>query len=160
MKWITVFMLLLLLASCRSVRIVPVEKIVTKTDTIHDVREVYIEREDTRKDSVRESTTEKVTVTVNEKGDTVRTDREVVFIRDRLLEIENILLKAENDSLKIATHQTEYVKETVEVERNFTAWERFRLKSWWWIVGAVFLLGAFSFRRPIRKFIGQYIRRD
>lgn len=49
--------------------------------------------------------------------------------------------------------ESEIRTETVEVEREFTWWEKVRLRSFWWLVLGV--LGAFAwiFRKPLLKLL-------
>ena len=44
---------------------------------------------------------------------------------------------------------------TQEVEREFTWWEKVRLRAFWWLAGAVLLLLVWTFRKPIIKLIGK-----
>lgn len=41
----------------------------------------------------------------------------------------------------------------VEVERNFTKWETFRLDAFWYLLGAVAGLLVFLFRKPLLKLV-------
>ena len=55
-------------------------------------------------------------------------------------------------------HATETAqKETIvkEVEREFTWWEKVRLRAFWWLAGAVVILLGWTFRKQIIKLIGK-----
>ena len=156
-RWITLIFLLLLFASCKSVKPVPVETVheVHTTDTVREVQQVFVERQTAVHDTVKETVTERVVVTVSDSGDTVRTDVEKVYVRDAKLVIENALLQAEVDSLRSASKHTEYIEvpKVVEVERQMTAWQRFRIGAFWWLVGAIALSAIWIKRTSIFELI-------
>lgn len=49
-----------------------------------------------------------------------------------------------------ATHSQDI---TVEVEKNLTWWQKFRLDAFWWLVGGVALLLLWTFRKSILKIV-------
>lgn len=159
---IETMLLFILLAGCRTHRQVtaqppPVvlENVTEVQDTIKESHtEVDREREKTT-EQTKESTTEKIIIVVNTEGDTIRTDREKTTVIDHLLKVENERLKAQVDSLMTATQTKEkievpvYINVPVEVEREFTAWEKFRLKAFWWLLGGFAVSAGYIFRKPI-----------
>lgn len=142
---------------CRSVRPVTVTETKYVTDTVTQERIVYVKEDSRSSEHVRESSTEKTTVTVNDRGDTLRTDKETVYIRDAELERENLRLMAMVDSLRLSHTDAAYKEVPVEVERAFTWWERFRLSAFWWLVGIVASLAAYAFRTPLLMLIRKII---
>lgn len=50
--------------------------------------------------------------------------------------------------------ESEIRTETVEVEREFTWWEKVRLRAFWWLVLAVIALLAWAFRKPLMRCLG------
>lgn len=49
------------------------------------------------------------------------------------------------------------VQVPVQVERELTAWEKIRLKSWGWITAALVLGAGWSFRKPILNLARRFI---
>lgn len=140
------------------------ENVTEQNDTIKEShREADIQQERS-KEQTTESTTEKITVVVTQQGDTVRTDREMTIIRDHWLMSENIRLQAKIDSLIFNQNLREkievpvYINVPVEVEREFTAWEKFRLKSFWWFLGGFAVSAGYIFRKPILTLAKQIIK--
>lgn len=113
---------LLLLAGCKT-RYVPIEKthtewrdrIVTVTDTI---KEHSIE---VRHDSIFE----KITVTLNDNGDTTRTDRFLSILTDNALKTENERLLRYADSLNKTQHDA--IPIIREVEKPLSKWQQFKI---------------------------------
>lgn len=82
---------------------------------------------------------------------------------------DTVLIREKGDSVIIEKKHTEYkkqevhdtvfqikmvvqgCKETVEVERDFSKWESFRLKYFVWIAVAFILLLVWEFKSPLRK---------
>ncbi len=116
---------LLLACGCTTTKYVPVETVqtrwrdreVSKTDSVTD----------SRKETTSERSMEKLTITVNESGDTTRTDREFVYLRDRALEKENKRLRKLTDSLQAAKTDSTIVREPYPVERKLSRWEKTKL---------------------------------
>ena len=49
------------------------------------------------------------------------------------------------------------VQQPVEVERELTQWQSFRLDAFWWLVAALALCGGWIARKPILNFTQRYI---
>ncbi len=64
--------------------------------------------------------------------------------RTRTSEAERQRLMAVNDSLRRVRADTVRIDRPVpyEVPRKLTAWQRFRINAFWWLVGAVAVAGA------------------
>ena len=122
--------IVLLMVSCSSLWKAK-EKVVIQHDTttVHHRDSIY------QRDSIyiREWT----------KGDTVYIDRwhDRLVWRDRWR--DSIQVKERIDSVSVP----------VPVERELTLWQKARINSFWWLVLAVALLGAWTFRKPILKLL-------
>lgn len=124
--FITSLFLLLILSGC-SPKIY--ERVVYQKDT------TYVSKIDSIYKYERDS------VFVREKGDTVYKYVERVRYRDRYK--VDTLIKVKVDSVDV-----ERIKE-VEVEKPLSWWQRFRIDAFWWLLGAVVLLLAWTFRKLI-----------
>lgn len=103
------------------------------------------------------------TTTLNERGDTLRHDTRTEISSAHLIRLEREveILKSENDSLRKVTNRTDSVEVpvpyavTVEVpvEREFSSWERVRLRTWWWLAGGVTAGILYIFRSPLRRLL-------
>lgn len=52
------------------------------------------------------------------------------------------------------TKKTEQIREKiVEVKKSLSWWQNFRIRSFWWLVAAVFVFVLYIFRKPILKLI-------
>ena len=108
-------------------------KIVEKWNTQYVYRDVH------HRDTV--ITRDSVYIREWMKGDTVFVDRfrDRYVYRDRWRDS----IRVRVDSLTI-----ERVKE-VQVEKPLSAWKRAKIGAFWWLVLAVALLGAWTFRKPL-----------
>lgn len=106
-----------------------VERIQVQRDTLYRVKV----------DSVYEF--HRDSVFVREKGDTVYIYKERVKWRDRW-RIDTV------HSVRVDSVAVERTKE-VKVERPLTAWQRFRLRGFWWLLAGLAGLLAYAFRKPI-----------
>lgn len=125
------------LTSCRSHRdVVATEQVSNVADTARNVHSEVSTSSMQRVDSVvvRDS------VFVRIKGDTVLI-REVHW-RDRLRESATDKAMAVVDTAWRTRTRDICRTVTVTVPRQLTAWQRFRIKAFWWLVGAVIAMGA------------------
>lgn len=166
-KFYKIFILLIaiLLMSCSTLKKVPVETSIKENDVkeIHDtvtvIQQVLVEVERNHSDSTRESVTTNRTVTVNEAGDTLRTDTYIERNSDRTIRDENTMLKCRLDSVMkinntLKEHLNEHSRqEPILIEKELTAWQSFRLRAFWWLVGAIMAFVAYTFKSPLFKFI-------
>lgn len=128
----------LLVASCGSTRFVPMP--VMHSEKSGQSTLVFETGLTTELRTDRERSKENVTVTVNEAGDTVRTDREFILVRDRSLERENTRLRAIIDSLNEAS--VDSVPYPVEVPARLTRWQQLKVDYGGWTALALLLVGA------------------
>lgn len=76
-----------------------------------------------------------------------------VQVTDHFQTIEHTTQK---DSTNVSeSHESETI--TVEVEREFTWWEKFRLRAFWWLSGLLVLALLWIFRKPIIALIKKLI---
>ena len=124
---VTMSLLAVLVASCGAARV--------QTQTIYVRDTTYISK--VQVDSVfrRDS------VFVKEKNDTIYIYKEKV--RDRYRLLRDTVYRHKIDSVYI-----DRVRE-VKVEKELTAWQRFRLNGFWVLAAAVAAIGFWKFRRPI-----------
>lgn len=137
-KTILLLMLAMLLASCTKAVYVPVETV--RTDTLY--------RGAARVDSVVSSDT----VRVMNRGDTVFS--EVIRWRTMVRERHDTVYDSRVDSVAVP-YPVEVVR---EVERELTAWEMIRLRSWWAFLVAAVAMSAYVFRQPLISFVRKLIR--
>lgn len=137
-KTILLLMLAMLLASCTKAVYVPVETV--RTDTLY--------RGAARVDSVVSSDT----VRVMNRGDTVFS--EVIRWRTMVRERHDTVYDSRVDSVAVP-YPVEVVR---KVERELTAWERVRLRSWWAFLVAAVAMSAYVFRQPLISFVRKLIR--
>ena len=124
----------IIMCGCRTpVRYLPVETVRTewreRDVSVNDIREHRA------MESVSESVAEKMTVTVNDRGDTLRTDRERERIRDRTLEQENRRLVAVMDSIRAERADT--IRVPYPVERELSPWEKTKMDFGGMAIGAI-----------------------
>lgn len=110
-------------AGCTSVKYVPVETI--RTDTISEVKTVYIEKKTREKESVNQTSDTHTTITLNDKGDTLRTDRRIILVKDRTLEKQNDSLLAMIDSLRHISRDS--IQIPYPIEKPLSKWQQFKL---------------------------------
>lgn len=114
-----------------------VERIQVQRDTLYQVKV----------DSVYEF--HRDSVFVREKGDTVYIYKERVNWRDRW-RIDTV------HSVRVDSVAVERIKE-VKVERPLTAWQRFRLRGFWWLLAGLAGLLAYTFRKPLLALFGKVL---
>lgn len=120
MKLFRIFLMTFLLAGCTRTVYVPMPSVsVGRND--HSVNATDIEKDRSR-ESTREQVTSDTKVTVNENGDTLRTDTRFIYLRDRETERENERLRAIVDSLRSV--KVDSVPVPYPVERELSRWER------------------------------------
>ena len=68
--------------------------------------------------------------------------------------IETTVLVPVTDTL---WKESEVIPETVEVEREFTWWEKVRLRSFWWLLLGLFASLVWIFRKPIIALIKRIV---
>lgn len=109
------------------------------------------------------------TTVINEHGDTTRHDTHTEINTEYIssLEREAKVLRQENDSLRHIKSQIDSVavpvpykvEIPVPVERELSAWEKTRLKTWWWLATALAIGLIHVIRVPLkslaRKIIGK-----
>ncbi len=120
-------LVVLLLCSCGAARV--------QTQTIYVRDTTYISK--VQVDSVYK----RDSVFVKEKNDTIYIYKEKV--RDRYRLLRDTVYRHKIDSVYI-----DRVRE-VKVEKELTAWQRFRLNGFWVLAAAVAAIGFWKFRRPI-----------
>lgn len=125
------FYMTLSLQSCRSVSYIPVETV--KSDTLR-VIDRQVER-----DSVflRDS------IYVAQRGDTVFIEKFRYLYRD----------KVTHDTIAETQIKTLREQVPVEVAKPLTAWQTFRLRAFWWLVGAFLVLLLWNDRGVLIKLI-------
>lgn len=104
---------------------------------------------------------------VNERGDTTRHDTHTEVSTARVLRLETEVreLRVENDSLRrlsarVDTVPVPYrVEVPVAVERELTAWEEARLRSWPWLLVALVAVAGYAFRGPLVRLARRVISR-
>lgn len=145
-------LLLFVLCGCRTTKYVPVETVRTEyrqadTTAIYNsiLRLLESRKEkESRYDSI--SDREKVTVVINEQGDTTRHDRERIVYRatarERELEVENKTLR---DSISVLSARLESVRvDSISVpypvERKLTKWEKVKMDTGGFMLGSVGVL--------------------
>lgn len=124
-----------LIAGCTRTVYVPMPSVSVERND-HTVNTADIEKERSR-ESTREQVTSDTKVTVNENGDTLRTDTRFIYLRDRETERENERLRAIVDSLRSA--KVDSVPVPYPVERKLSRWERTKVDYGGY---AMVLLGA------------------
>lgn len=132
-KWVCLFALSFALCGCRAV-----EKVVEVPVPIHDsIKEVQVEHDSVYVDRWHE---------VKVKGDTVYDTRTEYIYRERVVH-DTV---AETKEVPVTTTITE----TREVERELTAWQKFKMRGFWWL--AVGLAGYILWRT--RRLWGKFIK--
>lgn len=132
MRKLLLFILLaMVLVGCGTVRTVPVETV--------RVDSVRVERVNVQRDSVYLHDS----VFVAMRGDTVTIERFRYLYRDKVVH-DTI----DNEHVKIETREI-----AIEVERELTAWQSFRLRAFWWLSAAVVALLLWCFHGPIFKLV-------
>jgi hypothetical protein len=120
MKLFRIFLMTFLLAGCTRTVYVPMPSVSVERND-HSVNATDIEKDRSR-ESTREQVTSDTKVTVNENGDTLRTDTRFIYLRDRETERENERLRAIVDSLRSV--KVDSVPVPYPVERELSRWER------------------------------------
>lgn len=111
------------LAGCTRTVYVPVPSVSVERND-HSVNATDIEKERSR-ESTREQVSSDTKVTVNENGDTLRTDTRFIYLRDRDTERENERLRAIVDSLRSV--KVDSVPVPYPVERELSRWEQTKM---------------------------------
>lgn len=135
MKLFRIFLMTFILAGCTRTVYVPMPSVSVERND-HTVNATYIEKDRSR-ESTREQVTSDTKVTVNENGDTLRTDTRFIYLRDRETERENERLRAIVDSLRSV--KVDSVAVLYPVEREPSRWERTKVDYGGY---AMVLLGA------------------
>lgn len=120
MKLFRIFLMTFILAGCTRTVYVPMPSVSVERND-HSVNATDIEKDRSR-ESTREQVTSDTKVTVNENGDTLRTDTRFIYLRDRETERENERLRAIVDSLRSV--KVDSVPVPYPVERELSRWER------------------------------------
>ena len=104
---------------------------------VHDT--TYIDR--VRIDSlyVRDS------IYVHLAGDTIYQYRDRYVYRDRYL--RDTVFKAVHDTTSVV------IEREVPVERDLTAWQRFRLRGFWWLLAGFAAATGWIFRKPLKALV-------
>lgn len=132
---LTLCILLAVAAGCTRTLYVPMPSVsVERNDHSSGITDIEKERS---RESTREKVTANTKVTVNESGDTLRTDTQIIYIRDRETERENERLRAIVDSLTAI--KVDSVPVPYPVERELSRWERTKVDFGGYAMG---LLGA------------------
>lgn len=120
-------LVVLLLCSCGAARV--------QTQTIYVRDTTYISK--VQVDSVYK----RDSVFVKEKNDTIYIYKEKV--RDRYKFLRDTIYRYKVDSVYVDKERV------VKVERQLTAWQRFKMRCFWVLAAAVAAIGFWKFRRPI-----------
>lgn len=134
-RMLTMMCAMLMLASCGAVR--------TQIQTVYQRDTTYITN--TRVDS----TFRRDSVFVKEKGDTIYIYKERV--RERYRIVRDTLYRSKVDSVYIDRERE------VKVEKELTAWQRFRLDGFWILAAVVAAIAFWKFRRPILHLLTRLI---
>lgn len=127
MKKILIFIIALVgFVSCRSIKYVPVESV------RHD--SIYITKHQ------RDSIFQRDSIYVREKGDTV------IIYKDKYIYVYN------NKTDTIFRNTTDTITQVVEVERELTRWQKFRMDVGGWALGVLLILIIFGVGRIIYNF--------
>ena len=97
---------------------------------------------DREREQIRESFKSDTRVTVNDSGDTLRTDTKIMYIRDRELERENERLRTIVDSMKSIRRDS--VPVPYPVEKELTRWEQVKIDAGGFAMGAVAVIISFA----------------
>ncbi len=97
---------------------------------------------DREREQIRESFKSDTRVTVNDGGDTLRTDTRIIYVRDRELERENEHLRAIVDSMKSIRRDS--VPIPYPVEKKLTRWEQVKIDTGGFAIGAVAVIMSFA----------------
>ena len=135
-RLLTMICAVLMIASCGAVR--------TQIQTVYQRDTTYITN--TRVDS----TFRRDSVFIREKGDTVYIYKEKV--RERYRIVRDTLYRSKVDSVYIDRERE------VKVEKELTAWQRFRLHVFWILAAIVAAIGFWKFRRPLLHLFMKLIR--
>lgn len=117
---------LLYLESCSSIKYVPVESV------RHD--SIYITKHQ------RDSIFQRDSIYVLDKGDTV------IIYKDKYIYVYN------NKTDTIYRNTTDTITQVVEVERELTRWQKFRMDAGGWALGVLLILIIFGVGRIIYNF--------
>lgn len=137
MKQIALLICLLVLATgCSRKVYVPVESVVSRTDTVYSAK--------VRVDSVIMHDS----VAVFQKGDTVM----ITKYRDRyrVKELTDTVYQSAIDSVKVSV--------PYPVEKTLTSWESFRLQSFWYLIFTSTICIVFIFRKQLIKVFANCFR--
>ena len=161
---------LALLPGCTATKYVPVETV--RTEYVEaDTSAIYARlvrlfesrsEKEARSDSIIDRSIE--TVTLNEKGDTTRHDKERIVYRSTNRERELEHRVAQQDSViaalraRLDSVKTDSVAVPCPVVRELTSWERFRLEAFWWLAAALAIAVVWiAARKPIVSFARRLI---
>lgn len=114
------------ITSCRSIKYVPVESV------RHD--SIYITKHQ------RDSIFQRDSIYVLDKGDTV------IICKDKYIYVYN------NKTDTIYRNTTDTITQVVEVERELTKWQKFRMDAGGWALGVLLILIIFGVGRIIYNF--------
>ena len=114
------------ITSCRSIKYVPVESV------RHD--SIYITKHQ------RDSIFQRDSIYVLDKGDTV------IIYKDKYIYVYN------NETDTIFRNTTDTITQVVEVERELTKWQKFRMDAGGWALGVLLILIIFGVGRIIYNF--------
>lgn len=150
MKLFRIFLITFLLAGCTRTLYVPMPSVSVERND-HSSGTTDIEKECSR-ESTREKVTANTKVTVNDSGDTLRTDTQIIYIRDRETERENERLRAIVDSLTAI--KVDSVPVPYPVERELSRWERTKVDYGGYamgLVGAVIAVAVIWLAKKFRR---------
>lgn len=97
----------------------------------------------------RDSVIDRDTVETVVRGDTVL--RTITRWRWRLSHGADTTYRARTDTVVRYIERLRTIERRVVVERQLTAWERFRLRAFWWLVTAIAAIGLYSGIKRLRK---------
>lgn len=127
MKKILIFIIALVgFVSCRSIKYVPVESV------RHD--SIYITKHQ------RDSIFQRDSIYVLDKGDTI------IIYKDKYIYVYN------NKTDTIFRNTTDTITQVVEVERELTRWQKFRMDAGGWAMGVLLIVIIFGVGRIIYNF--------
>lgn len=154
--YIAILLILSFLASCTTTKYVPVETIRTETIVKTDSTEInrLLKELDKVKQTLLSVTVEKIEQTtthvVNENGDTISTNternKEVVTNNTNTVETNRTVSDKETKDVNsnYLKEKTDTITNIVEVEKDLTAWQKFKINFSEFIIGvAVLAISAF-----------------
>lgn len=154
--YVVLLFLLSLFPSCTTTKYVPVETVRTETLIKTDSTEInrlikeLAEVKQTLSSTIVERIEQTTTYIVSEKGDTIATNKErnkeVITDNSSTIEANRAIVEEEtkNATSNYLKEKTDTISNIVEVEKELTAWQKFKINFSEFIIGvAVLAISAF-----------------